>query len=136
MGAVPGQVVEFNYTNWAARYPELSAWVGQPLAQLYFDEATLYCDNTPCSPIANLSQRTMFLNMLTAHVAALNASLNNQPSNPLVGRISHAVEGSVTVQTQLDVPPGCPQFFAQTKYGIAFWVASAGYRTMHYVAGI
>lgn len=128
-------VVEFSYTAWSTRYPELAASVSQPLAASYFSEATLYCDNSPRSPIRDLGQRALLLNMMTAHVAALNAPLNGQPSSPLVGRISNATQGSVSVATQFDVPAGCPQFFAQTKYGVAFWVATAQYRTMHYVPG-
>jgi hypothetical protein len=131
-------VVEFDYAAWALRYPELAASVPQPLAQQYFYEAQLYCDNTPCSPIRNWypgGERAMLLNMLTAHIATLNAPIGGQASSPLVGRISNATEGSVSVQTQLDLPPGTAQWFAQTKFGLAFWTATAQYRTMHYVPG-
>ena len=133
-----GGVVVFSYADWSAMYPELSASVLQPQAQGYFNQAQLYCDNTPSSPITDTSpggQRETLLNMMTAHITALNASLNGQPSSPLVGRISNASQGSVSVATQFDVPPGCPQFYAQTKYGVAFWVATAQYRTMQYVPG-
>ena len=131
-------VVAFDYPAWAARYPELSASVSQPLAQQYFNEAQLYCDNTPCSPIRDDSiggQRALLLNMLTAHIAALNAALNGQPSSPLVGRIGRASEGSVSVQAQMDMPAGSPQWYVQTRYGAAFWQATAQYRSMHYVPG-
>jgi hypothetical protein len=130
--------VVFNYTNWALRYPELAGSVSDPLAEIYFGEAQLYCDNSPTSIISNCApayQRTYFLNMITAHIASLNASINGQPPNPLVGRISNATEGSVNVTTQFDMSPGSAQWFAQTKYGAAFWQASAAYRTMHYIPG-
>jgi hypothetical protein len=130
-----GGVVVFDYSAWALRYPELASSVTQPLAQQYFDEAQLYCDNTPCSPVQNLPQRAVLLNMLTAHIAALNAPFSGQASSPLVGRIGSATEGSVSVQTTLDMPAGSAQWFAQTKYGLAFWQATAQFRTMHYVPG-
>ena len=126
-------VVTFDYAAWALRYPELAASVSGPLAQAYFDEAQLYCDNTPLSPVHVLTIRAQFLGMLTAHIATLNTPLNGQPSSPLVGRISNATEGSVSVQTEYDVPAGSAQWFAQTKYGAAFWSATAAYRTMRYV---
>jgi len=129
--------VQFSFVNWAARYPEL-AQVGQPTAQAMFNEAQLYCDNTTTSIIPNCAPaypRTTFLNMLTAHLVALNSALNGTPSSPLVGRISNATEGSVTVATQNDYPPGSAQWFQQSKYGAAFWAATAQYRTMHYVPG-
>jgi hypothetical protein len=126
-------VVSFNYPGWAARYPELASWVNATLAAAYFAEAAIYCDNTPCSIVGNLDQRAVLLNMLTAHIAALNAPLNGQPASPLVGRINSATEGSVSVQTAYDVPAGTAQWYAQTKYGAAYWAASAQYRTMRYV---
>lgn len=128
-------VVVFDYTIWSTRYPELAMSVNQPLAQQYFYEATLLCDNTPCSPIRDLGQRGMLLGMVTSHIAALNAPLNGQPSSPLVGRINSATQGSVSVATQLDMAPGTAQYWAQTKYGLAFWTATAQYRTAHYVPG-
>src|ERR1017187_352996 len=130
--------VTFSYASWAARYPELSVSVGLPQAQQFFNEAQLYCDNSPCSIIPNCEptfQRAIFLNMLTAHIAAMNAALNGAPSSPLVGRVSAATEGSVNVSTQMDYPPGSPQWYQQTKYGAAFWAASASFRSMRYVPG-
>lgn len=130
--------VVFNYTAWVARYPEFSA-VGQPLAQAYFDEATLYFAN--CGWTASLPQAPTLLNMLTAHLAWLyaprdlngNPSATGQAASPLVGRISTASEGSVSVSTELNAS-GSPSesFFTQTKYGFSFWQATAQFRTMRY----
>ena len=133
-----GGVVTFSFADWSTRYPELAASVFQAQAQLYFNEAGLYCDNTPTSIITDASpggEREILLNMVTAHIAALNAPLNGQPSSPLVGRISAGTQGSVSVQTQMDVAPGSAQWFNQTKYGAAYWAATTKYRTMLYVRG-
>lgn len=127
-------VVVFDYAAWSARYPEFSS-VMQATAQQYFYEAQLYCDNTPCSIVRDLCERSILLNMVTAHIAALNAPLNGQPSSPLVGRISNATEGSVSVGAQMDMPPGSAQWFNQTKYGAAYWQATAQFRSMLYVRG-
>ena len=128
-------VVVFSYSDWALRYAELAASVIQPLAQLYFNEAGLYLNNTDGSIVSNVTERAALLNMLTAHIAALNAGLNGQPPVPLVGRITNASEGSVSVATQNDYPPGSPQWYQQTKYGAAFWAATGKYRSMQYVPG-
>src|ERR1700733_9220305 len=96
----PGTVV-FNYTEWSARYPEFQA-VTAPVAQMYFNEACLYLDNSPCSAVFNSAPggaRDLILNMLTAHIAALNAPQGGQPATSLVGRISDASQGSVAVST-------------------------------------
>jgi hypothetical protein len=138
MSCVYGGIVVFSYTDWSAMYPELAMSVMQPQAQGYFYQAQLYCDNTPCSPITDTSpggQRETLLNMMTAHIAALNAPLNGQPSSPLVGRISNATQGSVSVATQNDYPPGSAQWFQQSKYGAQFYAATAQFRSMTYVPG-
>ena len=127
-------IVAFDYTAWSTRYPELSGTVAQPLAQLYFNEAQFYCDNSVTSLIIDSSvggQRSMLLNMVTAHIAAMNMT----GSSPLVGRINSASEGSVSVQTQNDYPPGSAQWFQQTKYGAAYWAAVAQYRVAMFIPG-
>ena len=130
-------VVSLNYNNWIARYPEFAATVPQNLALLYFNEAGLYCDNTTSSPVQDDSvggQRDQFLQMITAHIAALNApNADGSPASPLVGRIASAGQGSVNVSTDNQYPPGSSQWFQQTKYGAAFWGASKRYRSFRYI---
>lgn len=126
--------VLFSYSIWTIRYPELAKSVPVSLAQAYFDEATLYCDNSPTSIVIDEAKRLVLLNMLVAHIAALNATINCVEPSPIVGRIASASEGSVSVQTQNDYPPGTPQWYQQTRYGSAFWAATAPYRAFRYVA--
>jgi hypothetical protein len=129
--------VVFDYAGWIARYPEF-ATLPQATAQALFNEAGLYCDNTACSPITDDSvggQRSMLLWMVTAHIAALNFGVGGESASPLVGRVNSASEGSVSVAAQMDVAPGSAQGFAQTKYGAAFWQATAQFRTMFYCPG-
>ena len=128
-------VVSFSYSAWSARYPELGAWVTPTLAAMYFAEAGIYCDNTDTSLIVDATMRTVLLYQLTSHIAALNAPLNGQPSSPLVGRVSGATEGSVSVQVQMDMPPGSAQWYNSTKYGAAYWAATAQYRAARYIPG-
>lgn len=136
--------VVFNYAKWALMFPELAASVGSDQAQGYFQIAQQYVDNTQSTIIPNLAPAfllTTFLNLMTSHVAALFAPSVNpangqiNPSSPLVGRISSATEGSVTVQTDNQYPPGTVQWYQQTKYGAAYWAGSAQFRTMMYVPG-
>lgn len=127
-----GVAVAFNYAAWVLRYPEFSN-VSEGQATGYFNEATVYHRNDGGGPVNNATVQLTLLNMLTAHIAArYAASSDGQPASPLVGRISNATEGSVSVQTQMDYPPGTPQWFVATKYGADYWTASAPYRTMRY----
>lgn len=127
--------VTFNYQAWAARFPELADAVAEPLAQVYFNETSLYVTNDTAGVIKDPVALLSILNLLTAHLAAMNTPMNGQPASPLVGRISSATQGSVTVQATLDLPPGSPQWFAQTRYGAAVWQALSPYRTMRFVPG-
>ena len=130
--------VIFDYISWSVRYPELASSVSAALAQMYFNEAQLYCDNTDSSVITDDSvggQRSILLNMLVSHIALLNAPLNGQSSQALTGRISSASEGSVSVSVENNYPPGTVQWYQQTKYGSAYWGATSRYRTARYVPG-
>jgi hypothetical protein len=125
-------VVTFDYALWSLRYPEFAV-VSSLVAGEYFTEATLYLDNTACSVVQDASaggQRALLLNMLTAHIA----SLNGFGSSPLVGRISQATEGSVSVSAEYGPASGTSAWFLQTKYGAAYWQATAQFRTMRYYA--
>ena len=125
----------FTYLLWSQIFPELALWTNAAQAQQYWTEATMLLDNSPCSPVKNIDQRTMLLNLLTAHICALRQPLGGQPSSPLVGRISQATEGSVTVQTEMNFAPGSAQYFNQTKYGAQFWQMTLPFRSARYAPG-
>lgn len=120
-------VVVFDPAAFVARYPEFTA-IQEPTLQAYFAEATIYLDNSDQSRVGDITVRAVLLNMLVAHIAALAAT-------PLVGRISQATEGSVTVTSEMGPPSGSSEWFKQTKYGAAFWQAAAPYRTFQYIPG-
>lgn len=127
-------IASFDYAVWSARYPELAGFVDQPLAQAYFDEATLYLDNTDGSIVGDVSRRAVLLNMITAHIAQLNAPIDGKSSSPLVGRITNATQGSVSVAVDYGAQSASAQFWIATKYGAAYWAAMAQYRTFRYIA--
>lgn len=131
--------VAFDWAYFQLRYPELAGSINAVLGGVYFTEAGLYCDNTASSPIADNTVggvRYLLLHMVTAHICALNAALNGSPSSTLVGRISNATQGSVSVGSEMGGKEvGGKDWFMQTKYGAAFWQASAQYRMMRYAPG-
>lgn len=126
-------IVVFDYTSWITRYPEF-AKVSSATATLFFQDATLSCDNTDASPIPSGTPgfiRDRLLNMLTAHIAALSARA--AMGIGFVGHIDSATQGSVSVTVKLD-DSKIPPYFAQTPYGMMFWQASAPYRLSIYAA--
>lgn len=138
-----GVTVTFNYTAWIQRYPEFKN-ISNALADLYFAEACLYIDNTGRGPVIDPNVQTIFLNMATAHIAALNSPViggeytdgtGSIPGPTLVGRIASATEGSVTASAEMPEQPGSAAWWQQTKYGAALWQASLPYRLGRYIVG-
>ena len=125
--------VVFNYTAFSTRYPEFSK-IPEARMQAYFDESTLYCDPTGSSRVASEGQRLTLLNMLTAHIAALNDSTLGKGATDPVGRISSVTQGSESSSFD-NALPGTAAWFQATKYGVAFWQATAMYRTMRVFPG-
>jgi len=131
-----GAIVQFDYAVWAARYPELATSVAEPLAQSYFAEATIYQANDGSGPVRDSGQQLALLNMLTAHIAKLNAPIGGVESPQLVGRISNASQGSVSGATSYVDPKTDLQAWAnQTKYGANWYSATSQYRTFRYRGG-
>ena len=129
-------IVVFNYASWIARYPEFSTLANGAdptvVAPECFNEACLYLNNTNGSLVCDVNIRTTLLNMLTAHIMLLNFGANGQAPSQLVGRVSSAGQGSVNVSATMGPASGSAAWFQQTKYGAAYWQASAQYRMMRY----
>jgi len=127
-------IAEFNYSAWVSRYPEFEGAVDQGRAALFFAEAGLYLDNSDCSPVTDLTARLMLLNMVVAHLAVLSGALepDGKPTG-MVGRISTASEGSVSISVDTGLMPGTAPWFQQTSYGLSFWQATKNLRTARYV---
>ena len=127
-------VAVFDYHKFRARYPEFQT-ISEDSAGECWNEAGLYFDNTDASPVVDVEVRRMLLSMLTAHICAMNFGANGQPASGLVGRITSATEGSVSVAADMGAVAGSQAWFAQTKYGAAFWQATARYRAFLYYPG-
>lgn len=120
-------VVAFDSALFCAGYPEFAALSPKTL-EAYFMRATIYEPNGDNAPESDVTVRAMLLNMLVAHIAALaNAQL--------VGRVSQATEGSVSVTAEMAAPSKDSDWFKQTKYGAEYWQAIAPRRTFRYFPG-
>lgn len=129
-----GASVTFDYQLWIHRYPEFKA-VAECDAQAYFDEATLFHRNDGGGPVCDATQQLQLLNMLTAHIAKLYATVGGVAPSGLVGRITDATEGSVSASVDKFANMSqAAQWYLQTPYGFAYWRATAAYRTAHYRA--
>ncbi|QCE35645.1 DUF4054 domain-containing protein [Acetobacteraceae bacterium] len=137
----PPGVVVFDPTAWRAAFPAFSNLTDEQ-AQFDFDCACDYLNNTPQSPVRDLAKRERLLWLLTAHIAqlSLNASAGqsgggSNGGSGLVGRVSSASRGSVSVSTDATGIPGSGWWFAQTQYGATFWQATLPLRQMRFIPG-
>ena len=130
-----GVIITFNYPAWLAMFPEFTQ-INAAQATMYFNLATQYCRNDGSGPVQDTNTQTNLLNLMTAHIAKLMGpeKSGGRPSS-IVGHITNASEGSVSVATENNYPPGTSQWFQQTSYGAAFWQASSVFRTMRYMPG-
>lgn len=127
-------VVTFDSVAFLVRYSEFSA-VSVPLLSAMFDEAGLYLDNTDNSRIGNVTKRALLLYMLTAHLAVLNGALDGGGGARPVGVLNSATEGAVSASFNAPqmMGAGSKDWYMQTQYGLNYWNATAGFRTMRYI---
>jgi hypothetical protein len=126
-----GVQVTFSYTTWAALFPQFSNLTSNQVTGLVLPLAEQYCRNDGGGPVTTAASQSNLLNLMVAHVAQLLFGSTTQPLSPIVGRISSATEGSVSVQADMPSNPEAAWFY-QTQYGAMFWAAMAPYRTMRY----
>lgn len=132
--ATPG-VAQFQYELWATAYPELATSVSSQLATALFRRATIMLNNTPTSPVADVDRRLDLLNMIVAHLAALGGAGQAGGASGLVGRVTNAREGDVSVSVDAGPSSASNAWWLQTSYGFEYWTATANLRTMRYVPG-
>lgn len=132
-------VVVFDVAQFVMRYPVFAAYnTANPGGlQYFFDDATLYLNNTDCSPITDLKQRERLLWMITAHLALLGGAAapgGVGSTATQVGRISEASEGTVKASFDMGTSQGRAAFWNQTQFGAQYWMATARYRGFRYIA--
>ena len=122
-------VVVFDATEFRGMYPKITASDLQ--LQSFFYEAEILFNNTSKSCVQDLTKRKILLYMIVAHLATLQAQVD--AGNMLVGRLSSASEGSVSISSDYGVLGSSEKWWVQTPYGAKFWQMTAMFRTSLYV---
>jgi hypothetical protein len=118
--------VLFVKSDFIATYPEFST-LTDPQLNSYFAQAQIHVNNTDTSVISDLAERAIILYLVTAHIAALFSSTSS-----LVGRISSATEGSVSVSADFGAVTGSQAWWVQTRYGAQAWQMIKQYARFNY----
>jgi hypothetical protein len=128
-GCQGGAIGTFTYADFIAAYPAFASAPPQATLEAYFALAgEVWLRNDGSGPVRTTTLQTQLLYMLTAHLAQLFSGPDGNDPSGLVGRISSATEGSVTVATEYEGTMNSA-FFTQTPYGAAFWSATSAFRS-------
>ena len=129
-GCQGGAVAVFNYANFVLLFPQFAANPSQATLQLYYNLAGDVWLRRTTGPVRSQvrSLQNDLMNLLTAHLATLFTGPDGNDPSGLVGRISSASEGSVSVSTEFQSTMNAA-WFNQTQAGATFWAATAPYRS-------
>lgn len=123
----------FDPAAFKAAFPQFSKFTDEQLTQFFEEVENTVLDNTESSCIG-LKDRKKFFYLLVAHQAALQDRIN-EGNTGLVGRISSATEGSVSISTDyLSSPTALAQWLNQTPYGAKFYAWTSKYRSALWVS--
>ena len=128
-------IVVLDIDKFRAMFPEFS---NVPDAQLpfLFDQATDYLNNSECSLVEDAIKRERLLYLLMAHLAYVRYGDNKgNGGSGLVGRLSSASEGSVSVSSEAGQVEFRYMWYTQSQYGMDFWQATKVYRMANYYPG-
>lgn len=125
-------VVVFVPADFKQAYTEFATVADARLTE-NFNIATLQMNNSCRSRVMDAAKRETLLNLLTAHITALRDGVNSQPPAGVVGRVSSATEGSVSVSADMGTMVYGQAYYMQTQWGALYWQSTAPYRTMVYV---
>jgi hypothetical protein len=130
-----GAVASWDYDKFVTMFPAFATNPPEPTLQSYFDMAGIWIRNDGTGPVRDPVFQQSLMLMITAHLAQLFNGPDGTGTSGLVGRISSATEGSVTVATEMESTLNSA-WFSQTPYGALFWQATAAYRTFaRYIPG-
>ena len=125
-------VVVFDPVEFRALYPTIQATDDQ--LEMYFEMAETFLDNTKCSVVKDLGARKRLLYLLVAHIATLTGQA--EKGNNVVGRVSSATEGTVSIGLDYGTMGNNERWYLQTPWGAMYWQLTKKYRSAVYRLGL
>ena len=128
-------IVVLDIDKFRAMFPEFSNVTDAQLPFL-FDQATDYLNNSECSLVEDAVKRERLLYLLMAHLAYMRyGDANGNGGTGLVGRLSSATEGSVSVSSDAGQVEFRYMWYTQSPYGMDYWQATKVYHMANYYPG-
>ncbi|ANI29446.1 hypothetical protein PL78_06270 [Yersinia entomophaga] len=128
-------IVVLDITKFRAMFPEFSNVTDEQLPYL-FEQATDYLNNSEFSLVDDAVKRERLLYLLMAHLAYMRfGDDKGNGGSGMVGRLSSASEGSVSVSSEAGVVEFRYMWYTQSPYGMDYWQATKVYRMANYYPG-
>lgn len=128
-------IVVLDIPKFRAMFPEFSNVTDAQLPYL-FDQSNDYLNNSECSLVEDAVKRERLLYLLMAHLAYMRyGDANGNGGTGLVGRLSSATEGSVSVSSEAGQVEFRYMWYTQSPYGMDYWQATKVYRMANYYPG-
>lgn len=128
-------IVVLDITKFRTMFPEFSN-VADDLLPFLFDQATDYLNNSDFSLVDDVIKRERLLYLLMAHLAYMRyGDVKGNGGSGMVGRLSSASEGSVSVSSEAGVVEFRYMWYTQSPYGMDYWQATKVYRMANYYPG-
>lgn len=133
-----GAVSTYSYAAFQAQFSNLST-VPSGTVQSWWNLAGAFHDNSGNGPVQEQGMQDSLMNMVAAHLLVLMGGItvnaDGSINQGVVGRVSNASEGSVSIASENNYPEGTVQWWQQTQFGSMYWMATAPWRSMQYRPG-
>ena len=128
-------IVVLDIPKFRAMFPEFSN-VADSILPFLFDQSTDYLNNSDYALVEDAVKRERLLYLLMAHIAYVRyGDASGNGGTGMVGRLSSASEGSVSVSSDAGQIEFRYMWYTQSPYGMDFWQATKVYRMANYYPG-
>ena len=126
----------FDWSDWAASFPELESFFRPETIYKIAERAAIYFNPGKYSVVCCLKEKRILMNLLVSHLVCLQKKTEN--GDQLIGSISSVTEGSVSlhVDTKSHAKNKIDPWLAQTRNGYEFWALTKKYRSTFYTKPI
>ncbi|WP_440863085.1 DUF4054 domain-containing protein [Symbiopectobacterium purcellii] len=128
-------IVVLDISKFRDMFPEFSN-VTEAQLPFLFDQATDHLNNSEYSLVEDPVKRERLLYLLMGHLAYVRyGDDNGNGGSGMVGRLSSASEGSVSVSSDAGQIEFRYMWYTQSPYGMDYWQATKVYRMANYYPG-
>lgn len=122
-----GASITFNYATWIPAYPQFINTPQPTIELVVVPLAQVQCRTDGGSPVRDQATLTVLFGLMVAHVTQLMFGSTIAPLTGVVGRVSQATQGSVSVSAEYNNPNPAAAWFLQTPYGAVYYQAISGF---------